>query len=605
MAFRRFVVVAAIAIGALTVAGCSSQTEAVQGSSVSVAIDSQFFSYNPGTSYGNSEANTDVVYATNSGFNYYDNKQHLVRDESFGHYEKLSDDPLIVKYTVADGVTWSDGASVDAADLLLDWAAQSAAFNTPKLVPADYTDPDTGQFTADFPKDAVFFDSGARADVPAGLRLVSQVPQVSTDRKSITLVYDKPYVDWETAFFSATTPGLPAHVVAKHALGIKDPQAAKDAVIDAIQGDDTAALAKISQFWNTGFNLKGMPKDPDLLASTGPYQISDFVPGQYVTLTVNPRYTGDRRPKFARVEVRFISDPLTAVQALNSGEVQVISPQPSPEVVRALRLLKYTTATGYAATFEQVDLQFPGAKGGVFADQRVRQAFLKTVPRQEIVDKIIVPVQEDAKTRDSQLFIPGSKDYADSVKSNGSAGYADVDIAGATALLAEAGTPNPTVCVLYDSTNPQRVQEFALIQQSAALAGFAVTDCGNPDWSSVLGVPGSYDAALFAWQSANMGVTTKSTAYRSDGANNFTGYKSEKVDSLLGKLDDTFDPAAQGEILKQVDKILWSDAYGVPLFQVPTLTAFDQKKVSGVSPSIMTPGVLWNVWDWTPRGAKG
>ncbi|MEP6481128.1 MAG: ABC transporter family substrate-binding protein [Rhodoglobus sp.] len=605
VALRRLAVVAAIALSALVVAGCTAQTTAVPGSSISVALDNPFYSYNPGTSFGDSPANFDIAYATNSGFNYFDNTQSLVRDESFGHYEKLSDNPLIVKYTVADGVTWSDGAPVDAADLLLAWAAQSAAFNTPGFDPATVTDPNTGQFTDAFPSDVVYFDSGARSDVPAGLSLVSKLPQISADRKSITLVYDKPYVDWESAFFGTTTPGLPAHVVARHALGVKGDQAAKDAVIAAIDGDDTTALAAISRFWNTGFNLTGMPSDADLLASTGPYTISGFVPDQYVTLTANKRYVGDRSPRFEQITVRFVTDPLSAVQALNSGEVQVISPKSSADVVSALSDLDFTLIRGYDSSFEQLSLQFTGSKNGVFTDQRVRQAFLKMIPRREIVDKLVVPLQKDAVTRDSQVFVPGSKEYAASVRSNDSAGYATVDIAGATALLAAAGIPNPTVCILYDPTNPQRAQEFALIQKSAALAGFVVTDCGNANWRSVLGTSDAYDASLFAWQSSGPGVIANSTAYRSDGANNFTGYSNKDVDGLLDKLDDTFDATAQAGVLKQVDKILWDDGYGVPIFQFPAITAFDATKVTGIAPSSLSPGVFWNVWRWAPANDNG
>ena len=66
-----------------------------------------------------------TVAATSSGFTYYDDGSALVRDESFGHYEIVSNDPFAVQYMVADGVTWSDGVPIDAADLLLAWAASS------------------------------------------------------------------------------------------------------------------------------------------------------------------------------------------------------------------------------------------------------------------------------------------------------------------------------------------------------------------------------------------------------------------------------------------------------------------------------------------------
>ncbi len=592
----RFAAVAAVAAAALMLSGCVSyQSEVVKGSTVSVGWDQSFFSYNAATGYGANTANSNIVYATNSGFNYYNNVPELVKDESFGTYTKLSDDPLIVQYTIADGVTWSDGAPVDAADLLLNWAALSGALNDPDFDKSRYVDPDTGQFTSDYPSDVVYFDSGADAAHPRGLGLVSQLPVISDDLKSITMRYDEPFADWELAFTSA---GLPAHVIGKNALGLKDDQQAKDAVIAAIKTGDTAALAKVSAFWNTGFNLDGMPSDPGLLVGDGPYVVSDFVAGEYVTLTANPAYVGARMPSIETIVVRVIPDPLAAVQALYNGSVQVITPQATEDVATALRATDKTVVSTASGSYEHLNLQFDESKNGVFSDQRVREAFLKTVPRADIVSDLVEALQEDATVRDSQVFMPGSDDYDASVADNGSADYAEVDIEGAKALLAEAGVVNPQVCILYAPTNQRRVSEFMLIQKSAALAGFTVTDCSSADWREQLGAPGAYDAALYGWLPTNVGVSATIEAFSSTGRNNLNHYSNEKVDALLAQLGTTFDATKRANIEKQVDALLWADAYGLPLFQYPSLFAYDQDRIAGVSTSVLAPTIFWNVWDW-------
>ena len=596
MAGRRLASIAAVAAVALVLAGCTGyDSRVVDGSTVSVGSDQSFFSYNAATSYGATPANGNIVYATNSGFNYYDNTPKLVTDESFGHYTKISDDPLIVQYTIADGVKWSDGTPVDAADLLLNWAALSGALNDPDFDKSAYVDPDTGKFTDDFPSDVVYFDSGADPSHPSGLGLVSQLPVVSDDLKSITMRYDKPFADWELAFTSA---GLPAHVVAEHALGMKDDQKAKDAVLTAIKSGDKTALAKLSAFWNTGFNVDGMPSDPDLLVGNGPYVISDFVAGESVTLTANPEYTGARMPSLEKIVVRVIPDPLAAVQALFNGSVQVIVPQATEDVAKALATVDKTVVSTAGGSFEHLDLQFDESKNGTFANPLVREAFLKTVPRAQIVSTLVEGLQEDATTRDSQIFMPGSDDYQDSVADNGSAEYAEVDIEGAKALLAEAGVTAPQVCILYAPSNPRRVSEFALIQTSAALAGITVTDCSSPDWRELLGSAGAYDAALYGWQPSNVGVSAAIEAFSTNGRTNLSHYSNEKVDALLTTLSTTFDPGKQADIGKQVDALLWADAYGMPLYQYPSLYAYDQAAVSGISWSVLSPTIFWNVWDW-------
>lgn len=598
MKIRRLAATAAtVAAGALILSGCAApQSEIVEGSSLSVAWNQPFYSYNQNTSFGNATANANIIYSTNSGFGFYDNTPAWVRDESFGTYEKLSDDPLVVKYTITDGVRWSDGTAVDAADLLLNWVSLSGAYDTPDFDSAEFTDPDTGEFTEDFPSDVVYFDSGA--DPSVGLGLVSSLPEVSDDKKSITLTYDAPFVDWELQFTSA---GLPAHVVAKNALGIEDNQEAKDAMIAAIVDQDDAALSAISAFWRSGFNFTEMPENLDLVVGNGPYTITDFVADQYVTLTANENYVGAHLPKVEEITVRFITDPLAAVQALQNGEVQVISPQATVDVADALAALDVTVLGGYEGVYEHIDLQFDKSKSGHFNNPLIREAFMKVIPRQEIVDKLIVPLQPDAEVRNSQVFLPGAEGYDESVAENGSLNYMEVDVEGAIALLAEAGVTNPEVCMLFSSTNPRRANEFLLIQQSAALAGFNVTDCSSPNWGGLLGTAGAYDASLFGWQSTSLGVTNgPPPTYTTGGINNLNFYSNPEMDELTKALGLEFDPAKQIEIMKAIDKLLWDDFYGVTIFQFPAVTAYDQNAISGIAPGPLSPTIFWNIWDWEP-----
>lgn len=601
--------VALTAVGALAISGCAAtdgggdDSGLVEGSSITAAWNQAFYSYNGNTSFGNATANNNITYMTLAGFNYYNNTPELVQDTSFGTYEMLEEDPLTVKYTVNEGVKWSDGTPIDAADLMLAWAAESRALDTPDFDPGEFTDPDTGEFTDAFPTDVVYFDSGATPT--AGLGLVTQTPEIGDDGRSITMVYDEPFVDWELEFSAP----LPAHVVGKNALGIEDNEEAKQAVLDAIENEDDAALAPISSFWNGGFNFTELPDDPELYLASGPYVISDFVADQYITVKANPEYTGDNKPNIEEITVRFIPDPLAAAQALENGEVDVISPQATADLKTALDAIDgITVDTGVEATYEHLDLQFANGKNpeNIFSNPTVREAFLKTVPRQEILDKLIKPiVGEDALLRSSQIFVPGAEGYDESVANNGSDAFAEVDIEGATALLAESGITNKDVCILYASNNPRRVNEFALIQASANLAGFNVTDCGSTEWGGLLGTPGAYDAVFFGWQSTSLGVTSSGPTFQTGGINNLNFYSNEELDGLVADLNSEFDADKQIEIQSQMDKILWDDFYGVTLFQFPGVTAFSDR-VEGIDPSILAPTIFWNVWDWavTDGGAE-
>ncbi|TBN57347.1 ABC transporter family substrate-binding protein [Glaciihabitans arcticus] len=577
---------------ALLLTGCGPQRHVVTGSDVTIASNQAFTSLNPVTSYGNTIANRSIDHVTNSRFNYYDNTSTLVRDESFGSYRVLGEDPLTVRYEIAGGVTWSDGVPVDSADLLLAWAANSGRFSTEGFSATDFVNQETGEYTDNFPRDVVYFD-GAPA---SGLSRVSQLPELGSDGRSITLVYDEYFVDWELAF----QVGMPAHVVGERALG-GDPTAAKAAVIDAITTGDESDLARISRVWNSDFNLERMPRDEQLLVGTGPYTITAIEEGESVTLTANPAYRGRNQPSIESVVVRTISDPLAAIAALEQGDVDVIAPASTPDVLSALDSVDgVTVETGVGGTWEHLDLQFEGGRNGVFDDPLVREAFLRVIPRQEILDELVTPLVEDAELLDSLVFLPGMDGYDVAVASNGSRDFQRVDVPGARKLLEQAGVTAPTVCMLFDPANPRRVAEFQLITDSAARAGFVVTNCSRASWTEFLGLPGSYDAALFGWNTSNLAVSAAEARLRSDSPiSNYNSFARPEVDSLLDEIAASSDPAVQREQLARVDELLWSEAYGLPLYQFPVVTAWTDR-VTGVAPSTLDPGLVWNLWDWQP-----
>jgi peptide/nickel transport system substrate-binding protein len=95
-------------------------------------------------------------------------------------------------------------------------------------------------------------------------------------------------------------------------------------------------------------------------------------------------------------------------------------------------------------------------------------------------------------------------------------------------------------------------------------------------------------------------VTNSSPTFKTDGINNLNYYSNPEVDALLEQLDAEFDPAKQITLQQEIDKLLWSDFYGVTVFQFPAVTAYDQTKIANVSQSPLAPTFFWNIWEWAP-----
>ncbi len=574
---------------------------------VTVGWNQPFYEYNTSSATGNATANANILYLIQESFNYYDPELNLVQNEDFGTYEVINEDPLTVEYTFADDNKWSDGTPVDAVDLLLQWGATSGHFNTIGDEEIEYDD--EGNVTNQDEVDSNVYFNGTSATVG----YIGDV-ELSEDNKTLTATYDVNYADWEV---NLTGAAVPAHVVAMHALDIEDPAEAKQAIKDAFENEDTEALAAISKFWNEGFAFgDSLPEDKSLYLSNGAYELVEMVAGQYVTLQAREDFTGSHAASVERITVRYNEDPMQQVLALENGEIDVMAPQATADLVEALNGLGdgYTVLTGVDGTYEHVDLQF--TNGGPFDPEtyggdeetalKVRQAFLKLIPRQEIVDKLIKPLNPEAEVRQSYNVVPGSPMYDGVVAANGQAEAFPLenDVAGAEALMEEAGVETPVdVRILFGASNARRQQEYAIMAEAFNQSGlFNLVDASSDDWGSMLdSATDQYDAALFGWQSTSTAVTAGNANYGTGQINNFYGYSNPEVDELQDQLSVETDPAEQERLLGEIEAHLVNDAFGVTIFQFPSVTAY-RNTVTGIDPITISPTVFYGFWNWGTTG---
>ena len=594
-------------------------------------------SYNDQSARGNALANGIPKWLMGTGnyggFTYYDADLNYINNDQFGTCTIESLEPLSITYRVNEGVTWSDGVQIDAADLLLQWAAKSTVFNdeatvitgdgtaavadaegNPVVLDAsgapvpfspDLLDPETEELLEGYTyqeSTGVSFDAASES-----LILVTQTPEISDDGQAVTATWDSFYVDYQT---DGIFVGVPAHIVAKKALGIEDPAEGKQAIIDAITNADAAALKPISEFWNTGFDFTSLPDDPDLYLSAGPYLLTAYDEVSQMTFEFNPDYTWGPKPKIATIVYRIIGDPTAAVQAMQNEEIDLIQPQATADILTQLEALTdrgVEVVTGDGGTYEHVDLVVnnggpfdPAAYGGD-ADTAlaVRRAFLLTIPRQEIVDRLIVPLNPDAQVRNSFTTVPGAPTYDEIVAENGSADFEEVDIEGAQALLDEAGVTGPIdVRFLFAANNPRRASEYELIRDSAAQVGFNVIDGNSPTWGQDRENPALYDASLFGWISTAVDIAGSNAQFVTDGQNNPHGYSNPEVDSLYAELQAESDADRQQELLVEIEQHLWADAFGTTIFQFPSVLAYNSTYVNGVSSIPLSPQMFHDFWNW-------
>ena len=260
---RALVVAAGVGVSAVVLAGCTSPggTDG-GGSSEPAVVDTQIIlaetnettSFNPATPQSNLDINGKVWYATHETFNYVNDQMEVVPNEAFGTMEKTSDDPLTVQYTLSDNAQWSDGTPITTDDLLLGWASGSGYYDDATLDEEGAVTGGTQYFTI--------------AGSTSGLE-DTEFPEVSEDKKSLTLVYDTPYVDWNLQpLFDQDANPVPFHVIAEKT-GVTSEQFV-EALSTTPRGnpdapvEPNADIKAVADFWNTGFDVTSMPDDESL-----------------------------------------------------------------------------------------------------------------------------------------------------------------------------------------------------------------------------------------------------------------------------------------------------------------------------------------------------
>ena len=569
------------AVAALALSACaSSDTGASNNSgsgsdaaasdkSVSIAITNVFSSLNVGTAEGNSDTNGIIAQMTNRGFYTVTNTFDIRHNEWFGTYSMTEEgEGIKVDYKVNDDQKWSDGNDIDKGDLLLAWATQSGHF-----------DSEDGELT--------YFDFAGETAGLGG----AEVPVVSEDGRSISFTYPKAFADWEIAY----DIDKPAHVVAELA-GMTE-----DELIETIEtatpGEENENLRKIADAWNTGYNTTTFPSNEALTVGNGPYLVTAVEENQSVTLTANPNYQGDKKPAIGEVVLKIQGDVATQIQALQNGEVNAVAPQASIDTVSQLEALSgVVTETQPDQSYDHLDLNVK--EGSPFADVNVRKAFLLTVPRQDIVNKLIKPMDANAEVLNSQLYVASdTENYAKTVESNNSSEYPsddmDANIAKAKELL---GGQTPTIRILYNNKNSNRINSFQMIKESAEKAGFVVVDAGSEQWSSLLPT-GDYEASIFGWVSSGVGNEALGQIFKTGSSSNFTGYSNATVDAAADEIMTITDTARIEELKMQADGELFKDGYGLPLFQSIAVTSVSDT-ITGVDPKPGQYPLTWNIEEW-------
>ncbi|WP_033415028.1 ABC transporter family substrate-binding protein [Actinomycetospora chiangmaiensis] len=509
------------------------------GPAVTVAADTAYTAYNNDTAANNTVYNLYASLPVLASATVLDNDgTPLVNGDMMAGITEVSTNPQVVQWKTKPGVTWSDGQPWNCKDFYLAYLAGSGKI------------------------------PGFTAASSNGYGNIGQAQCL--DDTTFQATFAQPFADYIGLFSQNNGDLLPAHVL-EQKTGVADirqinPQSPPD------------VLARITQFWNTGWN--GF--DKSVMPASAQYQLDSWVQDQSVTMTRNPAWKGNPGGP-ERITYRNIADATAAAQALQNNEIQVTANQPDVNAANLLRSLsaqgvKFQATSG--ASYEHLDMNF---KNPLFADKAVRTAFAQCVPRQDITDKLVKGVQPDAAPLQSLMFLPSQKGYQDSYSQLIGTGNAqqsaqtltqDGWVKGPDGVFAKAGKP---LQFRISHTNvPRRVQTVQLIQAACGQAGIKIVDDNDPNFLDTRLGAGDYDVALYAWQNDPF-TSSHESIYKTGGSQNYQGYSNPQLDALMTQASGNLDPNGYLAQWQQADKLMAQDLPSIPLYVQPNTVGYTDK----------------------------
>ena len=544
-------------------------------------------------------------------------------------------------YRINEGVTWSDGTQIDAADLILlrgprssdrlqrrgdrdrprrhhgrgrrRRATRSSLDASGAVVPdADVPfDPETGELLEGYTyKESTGVSVRRRQRVAR--RSSREVPEISEDGLAATI--DVGHVLRRLPDRRRLIVGVPAHVVGQEGPRHRGPgrgQAGDHRRLPEQRHGRPQADLRVLEHRLRRHQPARRPRPlpqrrpvhPDLVRRGQP----DDVRGQPATTT------GARSRRSPTIVYRIIGDPTAAVQALENEEIDIIQPQATADILTQLEGLADRGIEVEHRRRRHLRARRPGLQ----QRRPVRPGDLRRrrgdgaggppgVPQDDPppgdrrpADRAAEPGGRSCATRSPRCR--ARRRTTTIVAENGSAEYAEVDIEGAQALLEEAGVTTPIdVRFLFADNNPRRARRVRADPRLGAAGRLQRHRRQQPDVGSGPAEPVRCTTPRCSagrpppWRSPTPRRTSSPTARTTTAAT-----RTQMVDGLYDQLKASTDADEQQDApASRSSRSCGPTPSASPSSSIPDVTACNSTYVSGVSSDPAVADVFWNFWEW-------
>jgi len=258
--------------------------------------------------------------------------------------------------------------------------------------------------------------------------------------------------------------------------------------------------------------------------------------------------------------------------------------------------------------YEQLDFNLANP---TLANLDVRKAIAYATNRTAMMDDTVAQLYPSSKLLGNHLFMNIQSGYV-----NNGREFDEPHIGIARKLLAEAGylpLGGPylssgvkvlKLTLTADAASKQaRVIEHLFVQQMKKV-GIDVVISNTPSPSALLQrlATGNFDIALVSERASPYiayNTLQYSSALSAGGVpEDLTGFDSSYVDSLVVKASEELSTSKAASIYNRVDQYLWQQMVSLPLFEEPSLLAYNHYDV-GISDNVTKAGPVFDAYNWS------
>jgi peptide/nickel transport system substrate-binding protein len=398
--------------------------------------------------------------------------------------------------------------------------------------------------------------------------------QVRFDLRKGVKFHDGTPFSADDVLFSFGRIKQPQGTMSIYVTGVADIKKIDDHTVDFILSSANPILLRnivdfriMSKGWsekNKSTNVQDYKAKEDTFASrnvngTGSYKITGWAPDQRVTMTINRDWWDKHTSNVTEVVYTPIKSDPTRVAALLSGDIDMLTDLPTPDVARLRSEPKLKVLDGHEVRtiFVALDqgsdeLKYSDVKGkNPFKDKRVREALNVAIDREAIKRSIMRGMSLPAAI----MVAPGVNGHAPDIDQP-----LKQDTDKAKRLLAEAGYPNGFEFQL-NCPNNRYVNDEEICQALVAMwarAGLKVR-LASEGMATFIQKVQNFDSSayLLGW-----GVATYDAQYSlqslirtrtsgADGNFNFAKVSDAKVDQLTDAMKSETDIAKRNAMIRE------------------------------------------------------